>query len=174
MPQYPMPPWPEDQPAAQRRSTRLGVNNPRYADLPVVTADVDGTLTIVRGGEYLVPELAEEPGTRRLYEYDTDVGQPHFVVRNRLGRVRFVAAERPVWVGLAEFFRYTDSYQPFTAPSWVSSLEEAGHALLSEYERAGQLAADGWELTRVHDGPNGLLLVDTRRPDEDLTPHDLP
>ena len=174
MPQYPMPPWPDGQPPAQRRSVRLGMHNPRFAHLPVVSATADGTLTVLRGAPDLAGQLAEEPQTRQLYDLSTAVGEPHFVVFNRLGQVQFVHTDRPAWVGQVEFYQYTARYDPTAALGAVSSLDEVRDALAVEYERVTQLAADGWELIRVHDGPRGLLLVDTRRPDEDLTAQDLP
>ena len=54
MPQYPMLPWRWNELHLQRK-TRLGVKNPRYADLPLVCGLADGTIEVLSGD----PGLAE-------------------------------------------------------------------------------------------------------------------
>lgn len=173
MPQYPIPPWPEWvlPPRGYVRQTRLSVNHRRYAHLPLVAADADGNVTVLRGDPALAEDLADSKQVAELIKDKTVLDVPHFVVRNRLGRTFLMAATGMVAVGQIELRLWSHGYKPSAALAAAGSIEEMKAALDAERCRLLELEADGWELI-VHQGVQ--LLVDTTRPDECLTARDLP
>ena len=92
--QYPVPAHVDPQdPESERwvwRLANIGPNQPRFKHLPLVVGHPDGTIEAVRGDDDLAHLPVDHPERQRLFTPD-GVGKKHFVVRNRLGYIRFGA-----------------------------------------------------------------------------------
>lgn len=179
--QYPIPPW-ESRDRFGERRTHVGPDNPRYRHLPLVTGTADGALVVLRGEESAVlAGIAASPSgdveqqrNRDLVFREDKLGEPFFVVTNRLGRVRFVSATGLTVVGQIEHYLYSEPYDVSPSLTRPQSLADLRVALNGELARVEVLAEAGWELVDPYTDGGPPLLVDTRRPDEALRKQDLP
>ena len=174
MPQYPIPPGvdpddPDDVRLTWRRQ-RIRSSNRRFSHLPLVKGTPDGVVHVVRGDPDLAERLGSRPEARTLF--GDQVGRVHFVAENRVGDLHFVLADVQTVVGDLELFLYSSPLLLDEAIGAATTLAELRTTLSEQLARVDALLADGWELYRY---PNGVqIVVDTRRPDEDLTAKDLP
>jgi hypothetical protein len=174
--QYPVPANidPED-PESERflwRLANIGPNHPRFKHLPVVVGRADGTIEAIRGDDDLGNLPVDHPERLRLFE-DYNVGRKHFVVRNTLGYIRLVRCGAPTPVGFIELHRYSAPLGLTESIGAAMSMSELITAVDVESVRLRELAADGLEVFR-YPATGVQILVDTLRPDEDLTGADLP
>jgi hypothetical protein len=174
--QYPVPAYidPED-PESERfvwRLANIGPDHPRFRHLPVVVGWADGSIEAVRGNDDLAHLPVDHPERQRLFTRD-GVGKKHFVVRNRLGYIRLVRCGPGTPVGFIELHLYSAPLGLSESIGAARSMAELTAAVDAEAVRLRDLAADGWEVFR-YPASGVQILVDTRRPDEDLTEADLP
>ena len=174
--QYPVPAHidPAD-PQSERfvwRLANIGVDHPRFKHLPVVVGHIDGTIEAVRGDDDLSDLPASHPERQRLFEVD-NVGKKHFVVQNRMGHIRLVRCGPRTPVGFIELHLYSAPLGLKDSIGAATSMSELIDAVDAESVRLRELAADGWDVFR-YPASGVQILVDTRRPDEDLTEADLP
>lgn len=162
--QYPVPAQPV-------RSVVIKKSNPRFAHLPLVKGLPDGTIEVVRGDASVAERLAADPQSAALFEPQR-VGRVWFVVQNRLGDLWFGPVGRQTLAGLMENMLYTAPAGMPEAVTEAKTAAELRSALVDEVEWLDVLVENGWELAAHPRG--GQVWVDTRRPDEDLTPDDLP
>jgi hypothetical protein len=174
--QYPVPALvaPADRTAEQKewRLANIGPNHPRFRHLPVVVGRPDGTVEAVRGSYDLSDLAVDHPERQRLFERGA-LGKKHFVVENRLGYIRLVRCGARTPVGFIELHLYSAPLLLNESIGAATTMEELIAAVDAESIRLRELAADGWDVFRYP--KSGVqILVDTRRPDEDLTEDDLP
>ncbi len=173
--QYPVPPLvpPEDITAEHPRwrLANIGPSYRRFKHLPVVVGRSDGSIEVVRGEADLVDLPRDHPDVARLFE--DGLNRKHFVVRNRLGNLRLIRCGARTPVGLVELHLYSGPLGLDESIGAARSMSELIAAVDAEAVRLRQLAADGWDVFRYPDS-GSQILVDTRRPDEDLTEADLP
>jgi len=177
MPQYPIPPWPEGTHPLAAGRCRVSPGKLRYRHLPVVHGDADGvTVHVHRGDESTIDQARHSFNSESLF-FDENIGKPFLVVTNRNGFAWLAKINRTVAVGTLEWWMYTAPSAPPLEVSQATLLEDRRAALEAELAYLDRVQADGWEL--VFD--RGLFgkepyayLVDSRRPDIDLTPGDLP
>jgi len=156
-----------------QKKHKVNLDAPRYADAPVVVADEEGNITVVRG-EF---ELTESFLGDRLLgrEVRRRPGVRHVVIRSRLGEIRVLSegsleATDPDWDHryLAQWYLSLEDLPE------VRTFDEARAALQAKRDeldrledRIDRLEADGWELFEME--PGYMALRDTRRPPYDPT-----
>lgn len=122
--QYPMPPWRTrlgDPATAKQRKIRP--DKARYAHLPIVAGQPDGTITVIRGTAADADVAAADPDARRLFSPD-GLGREHLLISNRLGQTMLM----PLWgtcqVGVVELWLYTAEFALDDALTTATSIDD--------------------------------------------------
>lgn len=172
--QYPVPPLvapadPFDEQPMWRLAT-IPPNHPRFKHLPVVKGLPGDVVEVVRGDASWAERLADHPDVAKLFERS---GKKFFVVENRLGDVALIQTGARTPVGFIELHMYCAPLELKETAGAAESMAELIDSLEPQVQRLRALADDGWDLFR-YPATGVQILVDTRRPDEDLTADDLP